>query len=335
MSDSGMTPDPWATLRHPTEIKPISGVRVDGNHPWDFYWALSSSGHSLLVLSHGANATSSVRLPRVGGLEVSVGRAAGSQNVLLIMTLTDASLRDIFWRLCTDIVDSTRACRTEQEAVSVAIWRTWRWHHLLRGGGDSRLSREGQIGLLGELSVLERLVLPNVSAGIAIEGWLGPERAPKDFELGSLGIEAKAYGPSKRKEVSISSIDQLSRRGLSALFLCVTIVASSPDEETGLTLTEVVGLLTRRIGESEPLAVGVFEAKLGAAGFDPTHDYSDMRWIVGNTAVYEVTEEFPRIEPSEVSASITKMQYAVRLSDCELFLVDAGRVESALREDHR
>ena len=67
--------------------------------------------------------------------------------------------------------------------MSAALSRTWRWHHLLRGGRGTLLSPEEQKGLLGELFVLERLLLPRMDASSAVTAWRGPLGAPKDFEI--------------------------------------------------------------------------------------------------------------------------------------------------------
>ncbi len=330
MAERSSDPTPWEPLRRPSGVEPVSGIRVDSTHPWNLYWALDAGGRQLLVMSHSDPKADSLRLPRVSGLELSHGQSSGASGELLILRLTEPSLVDIFQRLCLDIIDSTRACNSESEAVTVFVRRTWRWHHLLRGGGASRLSREQQMGLLGELAILERFVLPHVVTAAAVEGWLGPEREPKDFVVGRVCIEAKAHGPSVRDEVRISSIDQLSRDGLSALFLCVTGVATAPDPQSGVTVSDVADQLRSRIEGSDPAALGVFDAKLAAFGLDAAHDYSDQRWIVGETVVYEVLPDFPRIEPSEVTSAILRLRYVLRLSDCEEFIVDPDRLVAAL-----
>lgn len=329
MTDQAVS-NPWEDLRRPLQHDPVSGLRVDATHAWNLYWAIDSDGRPLLALRHAVTSAASLRLPRFNGVEVGHGRATGSTDDLLLLTLTDQSLRDVFWRLCIDIVDSTRSCSSESEVVAVFVRRTWRWHHLLRGGSASHLSREAQMGLVGELAVLERFILPHTAPVAAVDGWLGPERAPKDFEFGHVGIEAKAHGPAARDEVQISSIDQLSRAGLSALFLCVTRVASSPDPQLGATVTEIADALRSHIENSDPAILGTFDAKLTAAGLDSTHDYSDTKWVVGETVVFEVREEFPRIEPALVSPSIVRVQYALRLTDCEEFIVSSEDLVSAL-----
>lgn len=80
-----------------------------------------------------------------------------------------------------------------------------------------------------------------------MEGWTGPLGAPKDFELGLVGVEAKARSP-QRGEVRISSVDQLDSAGVSRLFLSVIEVgAAFDDSATAVTVTDVATRVRDRI----------------------------------------------------------------------------------------
>ena len=50
--------DPWKSLAKPAAESTISALRVDSEHPWDFFWAKDAEGQCLLVLrrvSHCSN----------------------------------------------------------------------------------------------------------------------------------------------------------------------------------------------------------------------------------------------------------------------------------------
>ena len=76
-------------------------------------------------------------------------------------------------------------------------------------------------------------------------------------------------------------------------------------------------MLARR----EMAAVDIFEERLGAVGFDWTDDYSDKPWVVGQEALYEVREGFPRITPAMVPGGVGNVRYIISLPDCEGFRV--------------
>ena len=75
--------------------------------------------------------------------------------------------------------------------MAVTVSRAWRWHHLLKGGRDGRLSPDEQKGLIGELLVFEAILLEKLSPANAINCWTGPLGAPKDFEIGGVLYRVK------------------------------------------------------------------------------------------------------------------------------------------------
>ena len=135
-----------------------------------------------------------------------------SDTQLLALKLLDSNQRDIFQTLCLDIISTAAQADSEAEAVSAALMRTWRWHHLLRVGRGTLLSPEEQKGLLGELFVLERLLLPRMDASSAVTAWRGPLGAPKDFEIARVAIEAKTRRGGATPSLSITSESQLDER---------------------------------------------------------------------------------------------------------------------------
>ena len=122
--------------------------------------------------------------------------------------------------------------------MSRMLLRTWRWHHLLRGGRDERLSAEEQKGLIGELIVLDHILLPAIGAKSALESWKGPLDGIKDFNIAKIAIEAKARSSASPHQIGISSEFQLDREGLDALFLFVAIIDNGiADSGSGFTIT--------------------------------------------------------------------------------------------------
>ena len=248
----------------------------------------------------------------------------------VVIRLTDGEQREVFHRFCVDVVEATRAGGTGEEAVERFLARTWRWHRLLRSGRDGRLSDDEQKGLIGELRVIERCLLDIVGARDAVEGWGGPLGLPKDFQLGLVGIEAKARSPQK-SEVGISSLHQLDLAGATRLFLSVTEVAAALDESVGaVTVRDVAARVGTAIAELDASATIMFEERLAAAGFDWDDDYADRRWTIGEETLYEVADGFPRITPSMVAPTVDDVRYKISLSACDNFRVPTATLDEAI-----
>ena len=275
----------------------------------------------------------SLRLPKLLGIEVTLSPPDQVNTRILALKLLDPNQQDIFHSLCRDIISVAAGAVSEAEAVSVALMRTWRWHHLLRGGRGALLSLEEQKGLLGELLVLERLLLPHMGALTAVTAWRGPLGSPKDFEIGRVAIEVKARRGGATPSVAITSEHQLDERGVGSLFLYVVELDEAPEDATdGLTVRYVADRVREHLYSLDPGAAGVFESLVSAAGVRPEDDYSHSQWLEGPSRVYLVTGEFPRIARSDVRPGVSYVRYTVSLDDCEPFLTSVGALTEALVE---
>ena len=323
--------DPWAGIDPPAGDAGISARRIPetGTRAWGLYWALDSQRHCLLILQHRSGHLRSRRLPRLRGLRVEAQPTEEPSGERLIIRLTDGEQREVFHRFCVDVVDATRPSRTEEEAVERFLVRTWRWHHLLRRGGDARLSQEEQKGLVGELCVLESRLIPAIGPADAVRAWTGPAGAPKDFQVGWVGIEAKTRSPHV-PAVRISSAEQLDAVGVARLFLHVVEASSAPSDSASVTVTDVASRVRGTIASLNMSAVTQFEERLNATGFDWNDDYSDNPLLIGNASLYEVLEGFPRITPSMLRPGVEDVRYAVALSRCESFRVDMTALAQAI-----
>ena len=324
------TEDPWSGIPPPVRSARISALRVGHRTPWNLYWGVDADRSPLLILQHGCGRRRTVRLPELRGLRVESMPAETGPDERIVIRLMDGEQREIFLRFCDDIIDATALGQTEQQAVDLFLARTWRWHRLLRGGRTRRLGDEEQKGLVGELVVVERQLIPVLGALDAVRCWTGPLGTPQDFEISRVHVEAKAQGVSAPR-VTISSEHQLQSGTGDTLFLHVTEVVIAAEGTAGaFTLTETANRLRSVIGEQDMVAVDLFEERLGAVGFDWKDDYSDRPWMIVGESLYEVREGFPRITPEMFPGGVANVRYTISLPDCEMFRVTSGVLKAAV-----
>ena len=315
--------DPWKPIEPPAHASDVSGRRVDVKLPWEIFWAVDADRNSLLVLNHDPVNKPQGKLPNLKGLVVAWQIRPDGKQAALIVRLLDNAQREIFHQLCLDIVSATRVAKTEEEAIDRFLARTWRWHRLLRGGGDGRLSDQEQKGLLGEFMVLSRILIPTVGAKDSVTSWTGPINAPKDFELGRLCIEAKAHRGAATPYVAISTEHQLELDGIDDLFLHVAEVTSAVESDSkSETVTSFAEKVRNEIESQDQSAVEIFEERLSAAGFDWTDDYSDSFWSIGPVHIFEVRDQFPRIAGSMLRAGVSNVRYSISLLECAPYRVE-------------
>ncbi|WP_197041890.1 PD-(D/E)XK motif protein [Sandarakinorhabdus oryzae] len=327
-----MTDDPWSSIAKPSEAAAVSGRRVSPDNRWDFFWAKDSRGKCLLVLQHHASSSSFEKLPKPKGLTVEIVDAVEGRKTLMLRLL-DTQQRDIFLKLSEDIILAAEGAETEAEAVAVALARTWRWHHLLKGGAGGKLGEEEQKGLIGELLVLKRYLLPIFNPITAVSAWLGPIGSPKDFEIGRVAIEAKARRGTATPFVKISSEHQLDEVGCDVLFLHVVELDRLPveaDPDLALSLTSLADQIRVSLQAADQTAVEAFEACLISAGVRPEDDYSDDLWIEGRSRVFEVKDGFPRVTAQSAGAGVRGVQYSIDLAACEPFAVLSTTISEQL-----
>lgn len=318
--------NPWRDLMVP-ERAGLSARRIAdvGGTRWGLYWAVDWRRRCLLVLIHPEGLTSQHRWPTLRGLRVERQPAEGGQEYL-VFRLTDTEHRDIFYRFCADLVGAAGAARSEQEAVDMCIMRTWRWHRLLKSGRDGRLTSEEQKGLIGEVAVLTGLVVPAIGIAEGIKAWVGPFGAARDFETGPAAIESKAVAPLA-SAVRIASADQLVSSDAHAVFLHLTEIAAAVDGVSdAVTVTEVVEQARQFIASRETSALGDFEERLMAAGYNETDDYSEQLWLTGDSSVFAVIDGFPRIIPAMLPSAVSDVRYQITLAACEPFRVEVTDV---------
>lgn len=327
-----MNRDPWADVARSSSSSTVSAKRIGADIPWNFFWAKDSDGKFMLILRHSLDAAPTGKLPKLKGIQLDLLSDEDQHQRVLAFRLSDSTQRDIFLTLCEDIVAIAAVASTERDAVATALKRTWRWHHLLRGGSDQRLSEEEQKGLIGELLALENLFFPNLSLPAAIGAWRGPFGDPKDFQVGLQAVETKTHRGGATPTVAISSEHQLDDVNLERLFLVVLPVnRAAPESTGGFSVTDLATQVQKLITQRDPGSLESFESTLAATGFRWEDDYTDTHWLAGAWSFYRVADGFPRITTRDAKLGVRHVTYSLALDACEPFRVADSEINSALR----
>jgi hypothetical protein len=324
--------NPWSELEVPRTAAEFSARRIDEDLTWDFFWARSVQDRHLLLLLHRSTDAVPIALPRLSGIRVRNVPGANGEADALVWALVDEEQRELFHTLCLDIKAATAVGVSEPDAVARAIARTYRWHHMLRGGRDERLSAEEQKGLIGELVVLRDELLEQLSATDALTAWTGPEGSPKDFTIGPISIEAKARRGTGNHWVSISSSAQLDDEA-GPVFMSVLALDRAPAEADDGETVAALAAEIRTLLVNEPSALERFETLLEAAGLRREHDYTDYRWAVGERATYMVREGFPRLASGGAPAGVSHVTYRISLDAAEGYRVESDQIAETLKAE--
>ncbi|ELF6471910.1 PD-(D/E)XK motif protein [Vibrio vulnificus] len=314
-----MDNSPWKGL------EPSDARRVNNNGLFDFFWVVVEGKMPALMLRLPIEPISKPKLPELKNLIANFRIISGRWS--FVLALKEKSQAELFETLCRDVVESGEKASNLDDALSRAIQRTKRWHHLLRSGRSEGLTIEEQRGLIGELAFLRELATI-FGSEVAVEAWKGPSGAPKDFELIGCCIEVKTRRTAAKPSISISSADQLADCDGGRLFLGVKNVESAIVPE-GMTLHDYVAL-TEVLFQADCSTYTKWEDAIYSTGYDPLNKYDDRRWVIRSTAYYEVLEGFPRIS-CPLPQGVQNVRYSISLDACEPFKVNDNTV-NYLRE---
>ncbi|MGI8729272.1 MAG: PD-(D/E)XK motif protein [Solirubrobacteraceae bacterium] len=192
------------------------------------------------------------------------------------------------------------------------------------------LAPERQLGLLGELWVLERLVRSRGAA--AMKSWLGPDAEAHDFRFDDIELEVKTTRRQQRRH-TINGLDQLDRSPGAELFIVSLQFASAGPADAGASLAEAIGDLRRLLASLDQDAAA-FDAVL-IDRFDllphTEHRYADRLKLRTEPRLIRVEDRTPRLLRSDVlAAAHDDMQRVVDADytlDCEGLGVPDGSDE--------
>jgi Putative PD-(D/E)XK family member, (DUF4420) len=202
-----------------------------------------------------------------------------------------AMLNVIADRIQLDTLDPIRAV-----AETLAQWRA-----VL--APRSRLTTEEEVGLVGELLVLEALYAIRIGAA-ALIAWRGAISEEHDFGLPDLDVEVKTTS-TERREHWISSLTQLVPTGSRPLGLLSLQITRGGD--SGRALPTIIEALRGTLDAE------AFDEKLRLVGWnDEVSDLFPDRWHLRSPpAFFLVDKSFPAITPAVLASGMVDVKAVV------------------------
>jgi hypothetical protein len=282
--------------------------RVDESHPLDFYLGRESSGEWVLLLITEEHSKSSREYQAIH----VVCRQRHDGRWALLFRLMRQELEKLFSLLCEDLVESSRNLQDPSKYASFVLARFARWQKLLEQGHSGLLDEAAIRGLIGELLFLEKKAIPSRGLREAVNGWVGPLSAARDFRFPEHEYEVKTIRLGTNR-VIISSAEQLDLPvNLLDLFIVLLDDAEPESHPEAFTLLNIVGRL-KELMESDSVALETFESRLLDAGFVMRDEYSERAYIFRQFRGFRVEEDFPAIRRSQLPVGIGKVSWELEI----------------------
>ena len=229
----------------------------------------------------------------------------------LAMTRSESGQFDLFVAMVCDVVGLLDAASQtdRQTQMRLFIERVQAWQEFMRKGVTA-LGPEREVGLIGELAVLNGLLDEGLSCSSLIDAWKGPLDGEQDFELGTGAIEVKATVSQTGFPARVGSLQQLDDHIRQPLFLAGVKLRLNSE---GFSLPSLVAQTRERLSEAA-IAAAKFERLLLSAGhYDGHASQYRRRFELGELRVSEVTCNFPRLTAGNVPSGVTAASYSIDL----------------------
>lgn len=311
--------DEWETVAPPRDAAVLNLLRADPAHPLDFRIGRDVRGRFAFQLDAAGPPPEAGAAESPAGMDVVVDDV-GDGVVRLTLLLHDAEDFAIFRVLCTDLLEVTRPLAANEafRAMRMLLGRLGHWQQVLARRRVGRLSRQEEMGLLGELLVLRDVLTPRIGLSTGIAAWRGPYGDEQDFAVAGAIVEVKTQGASSDARFMVSSEDQLDTSA-GPVLVCRQCL-STASGGAGDSLDDVAAGLLFATAHL-PAANAKLRGGLHAAGWTQGAGYNG-RWSLSGRSWYRVADGFPRIIRGDLRAGVSRVRYQVAVADCLPFGID-------------
>jgi hypothetical protein len=200
------------------------------------------------------------------------------------------------------------------------------WIDFLKNSDGKYLSLRNQIGVIGELVLLDKLKKYSPSEIVWINSWKGPEKHSKDFVTKNIAFEVKSM-LSDDVAVQISNIDQLDTTNVETLIL--SVFQFFEDFENGKTINHFVDSIISNISCNKTLHI--FLTKLGLSGYYFHHQkHYSLKFSLKSELSFSVIADFPRLIKNNMATEITSVKYKLDLASLSNFKVElTGQIKDS------
>lgn len=246
---------------------------------------------------------------------ITVQQGKSGDEYILRFSLCNNELLEYFSTFCQDLLDSTEYIKNDEDAYKTLCSRYFSWKKLFRpnkgGMNDNEI-----MGLIGELLFMQDYMIPNYGVETALDSWMGPDKAHKDYSTGSVWYEIKAVSVG-RDSIKISSLEQLD--GDDEGFLVVYCLEKMSPSFSGIKLNGLVQGLMTKMGTSQNREI--FMLKLSMYDYDFSPEYDNFVFTNVGFSMYSICSKFPRLCRKNIPNAINKIQYEILLSELEKYKI--------------
>lgn len=298
-------------------VLPVNNLAENG------VWAsvlMDGSPALLMEKSESEESTEAVRAARISATERQL---VFQQRELQVVQLEcrDRNLEPIFAELCLMVLEKLNAGSSVVTAITGILTEL---RELLGLSGTGQRARRADIGLLGEMLVLRKLVQADWRH---YQAWTGPTGSRVDFRSGDVALETKTYLKKQTETVTISSLDQLEPPPQATLWLQTVVL--EPDPKGDINYSALHAHIRRCL---PPKLQVQFEERMDAAvELDAANEISQA-YSISALRLYRVDSGFPALTRHNLigqtlPVGVSHVRYSLDLASAQSWLTDTKVTE--------
>lgn len=234
-------------------------------------------------------------------------------NSVLSIYLNKESFLNIYLNLIEEIINSIVNENDEKKILKLIEDKLNSWKKCFENENFSGLSKEEELGLIGELLTINKLLdLKEYELEEIIQSWKGPENNLHDFKFTNKIYETKT---SLSNIIKISNIDQLDYQTYKNLFLFkVTLTKNS--NMSNININRLILDLRNKLKKTQYKEL--FNNKINLYGYFDYHleNYKDF-YNLFNIQKYIIDENFISIQKKYLKPGIQNINFEIDLSYCK------------------
>ncbi len=279
--------------------------RVDEDHPLDIYLGRDASARiSMLLISKSVP----MQIYSSHLIGISIGKRVDGACALSF-SLLDNQYQDIFFHFCDDIINATRDIKDKSQGITFVCLRYLKWQEMLKKNRSGLLSFSEIKGLIGELVFLKEILFDKYGKNVALQSWIGPDKADQDFVCSDLWYEVKAT-VSGGATVKISSIEQLDTDNDGELVV-VYLDKTSCANPNRITLNSIVYEIENSLENGEQRRL--FGDILIRQGYVYRNEYDEHGFVCTSINRYSVNQSFPALRKRNIPTAIANSNYLLSI----------------------
>ncbi|MDB2468659.1 PD-(D/E)XK motif protein [Alphaproteobacteria bacterium] len=302
--------NPWNNIPAPIPPRFFNRKKVQGTVSQKFVWLVDKSGKKGIGIEFQQKVSDDFSVLKLKNLEFKIQPDGKTLTILLL----DEALVRQFRIFCEDCIDSierilaTTSARTLQALGSTVN----RWLDLFKNS-KKKFSSSMEIGVFGELFILNNVLNKKFQISDCVHGWRGPKRDEQDFLLNNALIEVKSQMASRDRVVTISSLDQLDCVSGQIFLVHLGLSATTKSMHNALSLSQLVdNILAKTKGDN--YVTDTLLGNLQLANYE--HGVTESTTIFSTNFVnfFKVDDSFPKLIRKDVPSAIDRASYSLDMA---------------------